>query len=222
MPRRGIAESRNDSLAQRVRGATLQPSAAAPSHVPADGAHGLPPLLLLADACYFLAGGWRPVSRGRGGISWFRSAAPRRRGGRSIFHVLPGRAVCPRGHLRVSCEEMPVRVLRPVLNRVVCFLLLSFSGTLYVLDIHRSVDAQIPNLSPHPVGCLPFYSVSRWCLSCTKLSTSHDVRFLWVFCRFLCVRYRIQETTADSASCSFCPVFSSKNFRSCLEVFDPF
>lgn len=74
-------------------------------------------------------------------------------GCRASFHVLIGHVIWSHGHLCVFFEEMAVQVLCPFLNQVVYFLLLSFRSTLYILDIHHLLDTQIPNLSPHPIGC---------------------------------------------------------------------
>ena len=49
--------------------------------------------------------------------------------------------------------EVFIHVLCPFFNWVVCFLVLSFVSSLYILDINRLLDISV-NMSSHSMGCL--------------------------------------------------------------------
>ena len=57
------------------------------------------------------------------------------------------------GGLYVFFGKMSIHVICPCLNQV-AFMMLSFMGSLYILDINSLSDMSFANIFSHSVGCL--------------------------------------------------------------------
>ena len=63
------------------------------------------------------------------------------------------------GHLYIFFGEMSVEIFCPLFNWIVCFLLLSCRGSLYVLDINPLSDISFANIFSHSV--VSFHSLDN-------------------------------------------------------------